>query len=125
MLLLVEIVQSASLGGWLIKVLLNALALFAAAQFLRGVHLPDFKRAIIVALVLAFLNVTLGALLNLLALPLTIITFGLFGLVVDAAVIMAAGYFLKGFTIDGFWSALLLAVLLSLFNLALHTIYLG
>ncbi len=118
-----EIVQTASLGGWLVKMLLNALALFVAAQLLRGVHLTDFARAIIVALVLAILNATLGAILNLLALPLTLVTFGLFSFVVDAAVIMAAAYFLKGFTVDGFWPALLLAVLLALFNLVLHSIY--
>lgn len=122
MLLFLEIVQTASLGGWLIKMLLNALGLFLAAQLLRGVHLTDFPRAIIVALVLAILNATLGAILNLLALPLTLVTFGLFSLVVDAAVILAASYFLKGFTVDGFWPALLLAVLLALFNLVVHSI---
>lgn len=122
MLLFLEIVQENSLGGWIVKILLNALALLVGGRLLNGIHLTDFSRAVIVALVLALLNATLGTFLNLLTLPLTLITFGLFGFVVDALVIMAAGYFLKGFTVDGFWPALLLAVLMALFNLVLHSL---
>ena len=125
MLLFLEIAQDHSLGGWIVKILLNALALLAGGRLLSGIHLTDFGRAVIVALVLALLNATLGAFLSLLALPLTLLTFGLFGFVIDALVIMTAGYFLKGFTVDGFWPALLLALLLALFNLVLHSIHFG
>ncbi|MDX1667591.1 MAG: phage holin family protein [Saprospiraceae bacterium] len=118
-----EMFQAGSAGNIIVKTLLNALALFAASQFLRGVQITDFVRALLAAILLSLLNATLGAFLNLLALPLHIITFGLFSFVVDAAIIMMAAYFMKGFQVRGFWSALALAVLMAIFNVLLHAVF--
>ncbi|MCB0677202.1 MAG: phage holin family protein, partial [Saprospiraceae bacterium] len=94
----------------LIKLLLNGLALFAAAYLLRPhVRIDNFVSALITALVLAVLNATLGAILNFLSLPLNFLTLGLFHFVVDALILLLANHLLKGFQIRGFWWALALA----------------
>ncbi len=118
------IVTQNSLSGWLIKFVLSALALFAAAYLLRGVYLKNLGTAFIVAFVIGILNNTLGALMRFFALPFTFLTLGLFSLVIDAALILLAAYLFRNFRVDNFWWALLLAVVLALFNMVLHAIYL-
>lgn len=113
-----------SVGEMIIKVLLNALALMAGAHLLRGVQVEDFTRAVIIAVVLSFLNATLGAFLDFITTPLRYLTLGLFAFVVDAAILLLAAYFLKGFKVDNFRSAFLLAIALSVFNAILHAIFL-
>jgi putative membrane protein len=109
----------------LIKILLNAVALFAAAYLLRpNVVIKDFGRALILAIVLALLNGTLGAFLNMIALPLNFITLGLFSFVITALMIMIADYFLKGFQVRGFWWAFVMALLMGVFNAILYAVFL-
>lgn len=122
-LLLDTLVQS-SLGHILLKTLLNALALMAGAYLLRGVAVEDFTRAVLVALLLAVLNATLGAILDWLSFPLRILTLGLFSFVVDAFILLIASYFLKGFRIDNFGYAFFLAILLAVFNGFLYAVFL-
>ena len=117
------LVQS-SLGTIIIKVLLNALALFVGAFFLKGVRITDFGRALVAALVLALLNATIGAIMNFLALPLRIMTLGLFTFIVNALVIWMAAHFVKGFDVKGFLPALWLAILTALFNTILYALFL-
>ena len=112
------------LGSMLIKVLLNALALMAGAYFLKGVHIQDFTRALIVAVLLALLNATLGGFLDFITTPLRFITLGLFSFVVDAILLLIASYFLKGFKLASFGSAFLLAILLGIFNAFLYWMFL-
>ena len=111
-------------GEMIIKVLLNALALMAGAHLLKGVEIEDFTRAVIIAILLSFLNATLGAFLNFITTPLRFLTLGLFAFVVDAAMLLLAAYFLKGFKIDKFLSAFLLAIILSVSNAVLYAIFL-
>ncbi|MCB9080280.1 MAG: phage holin family protein [Lewinellaceae bacterium] len=120
-----EITWQGSTNSVLLKVLLNALAIFAAAYLLRGVHLKNLGQAILAAIFLAILHATLGKILLFLAIPLRLLTLGLFNLVIDAALIMLAAYFLPGFSVKNFGWALLLALVLTLFNGVLHLIYLG
>jgi putative membrane protein len=112
------------LGNMLIKTLLNALALMAGAHFLKGVDIQDFTRALIVAVLLAILNATLGEVLDFITTPLRFITLGLFSFVVDAILLMIASHFLKGFKIKSFGSAFFLAILLGIFNAFLYWIFL-
>ncbi|MFZ2898111.1 MAG: phage holin family protein [Saprospiraceae bacterium] len=108
-----------------IKILLNALALFAAAYLLRpNVQVKDFGRAVVLAIVLALLNGSLGKFLNALAIPLNFLTLGLFSFVISALMIMLADYFIKGFQVRGFWWAFVLAVLMGVFNSILYKIFL-
>ncbi len=120
-LMLTEIITQTSLPGLAVKILLNAVALFLASYIFRRVEVEDFGGALLVALVLAILNATLGAILDLLAFPLRILTFGLFNFVIDALVLLVAARFVKGFRIKGFWNALGVVLLMVVVNTILGT----
>ena len=90
-----------------------------AASLLKGVEVKNIVSAIIVALVLAVLNATLGAFMDLISTPLRWLTLGLFAFIVDAIVILVTANFMKNFRVDGFISAVYLAFALSIFNLIL------
>ncbi len=99
---------------FILRLLLSALAVVLLANILPGVHVATFGIAVIVALVLSLLNFLVKPLLVILTLPVTIVTFGLFLLVINAVIILMAGGLVSGFTVDGFWWALLFSLLLSL-----------
>ncbi len=121
-----SLLLEASLWGtqWLLKILLNAVALMIGARLLKGVAIEDFIRALVIALLLSVLNATLGNLLDFLTTPLRYLTLGLFSFVVDAALLLLAAHFLKGFAIETFKSAFFLAILLAIFNTILQAIVL-
>ncbi len=106
-------------NSFLVQIILNALALLLGASLLRGVEVKGFGSAVIVALVLALLNATLGAFMDFISAPLRWLTLGLFAFIVDAVVIMLTSHYMKNFRVDGFISAVYLAVALSVFNLIL------
>lgn len=105
----------------ILRMLLTAVAVMIIAKFLPGVEVTDFVNALFVAIVLGFLRITVQPLLVLLTLPATILTLGLFLLVINAVIIMLASYFVDGFTVNGFWVALLFSILLSLFQSILYS----
>ena len=94
--------------------ILNAVALLVVAYILPGITVASFGSALIAALVLGLLNTLVKPLLILLTLPITIVTLGLFLLVLNALVFWFAGSLLKGFQVSGFWWALLGAFVYSL-----------
>ncbi|MFN2457720.1 MAG: phage holin family protein [Chitinophagaceae bacterium] len=100
--------------GLLFKIIITAVAAFLAAKFLPGVTISDAKTAVIVALVLALLNAFLKPILVALTIPITIITFGLFLLVINILIIFLAEYIVPGFSVDGWVSALLFSLIVSL-----------
>jgi len=108
--------KSSGLGGMLGILLINTISIFAVSYILSGIQIDSFVTALIVAVVMAVLNVTLKPLLILITIPLTVITFGLFLLVVNVLVLYAADYLIGGFHIAGFWWALLFSILVSLVN---------
>jgi putative membrane protein len=83
----------------------------------------DFPRAIIIGLVVAVLNATLGHFLDWISTPFRWLTLGLFSFVVDALVLMVADYFLKGLTIKNFWWALALALVVGMANGLVHLVF--
>ena len=97
---------------FVIQILLSALAYMIGARLLRGVHIEDYFRAIIVAFVIAILNATLGTFLEIASLGILWVL----GLVLDAIIIMVADYFLKGMSVKNFWWALALAIIVSIVN---------
>ena len=105
----------------ILKILLSAIAVIVLAKVLPGVEVVSLWTAIIVALVLAIFNAILKPLLVILTLPVTIITLGLFLLVINAAIILLADYFVDGFTVSGWLWALIFSVLLSFFQSILHS----
>ncbi len=99
--------------NFLVRLLISALVAFGLSYLLPGIHIDSFVTALILALVLALLNALLKPFLVLLSLPITIITLGLFLLVINAAIILIAAKLVDGFKVDGFWWALLFSILLS------------
>jgi len=99
---------------FIIRLFLSALAVVITAYLLPGVALEDYLSAIIVAGLLALLNVTVKPILVLFTFPLTIFTLGLFLLVINACMILLADYFIPGFTVEGFWWALAFSLILSI-----------
>ena len=102
--------------NWLIRLLLNGLAVVLTAYLLPGVFVDGYGTALIVALVLAIVNVLVKPVLTILTIPITILTLGLFLLVINAAIILFVDNLVAGFTVDGFWWALLFSLILSIFN---------
>ena len=99
---------------FILKLILNALAVIITAYLLPGVHLTDFWYAVILAAFLALLNVSVKPVLIFLTIPATIISLGLFLLVINAFIIIIASWILEpNFKVDGFWWALLFSILLS------------
>jgi len=85
--------------------ILNALALLIVAYLLPGIHVASFGTALVVALVLGLVNTLIKPLLVLLTLPITVVTLGLFLLVLNAMLFWCVGTILKGFQVQGFWWA--------------------
>lgn len=97
----------------IIRILLSALAVVILANILPGVGVDSFMTAIIVAIVLSLLNFIVRPILVILTLPVTILTFGLFLLIINAIIILLADNLIHGFTVDSIWWALLFSLLLS------------
>jgi putative membrane protein len=105
----------------ILKLLLTAAAVLIIAHFLPGVAVENYTSALIVAIVLGLLRVTVKPILVILTLPVTIITLGLFLLVINALIIMLADNLIDGFYISGFWIALLFSLILSIFQSILYS----
>jgi len=98
----------------IINLLVTAAVAFLLTKVLSGVHIDGFSTAIVFAIVLGILNLIVSPILKLFGLPLTIITLGLFSLVINAIVILIADYFIEGMQVDGFWWAFIFSIALSL-----------
>ena len=103
-------------GKVLTKILLGGISVLIADFLLGGVSIDNWVTGFILAAVIVLINFTLKPLMIILTFPVTLITFGLFLLVINALVILIADYFIPGFSVDGFWWALGFAILLSLIN---------
>ena len=96
--------------------LLNAAALLAVAWLMPSVHVASFGAAMLAALLLGLINALLRPLLLLLTLPVTLLTLGLFILVVNGLLFWLAGSLTNGFSVDGFWPAVFGSLLYSLIS---------
>ncbi len=106
----------------IIKLLLNAIAVFALAHILKGVSVDGYVTAILVAIVLSILNLIVKPILVIFTLPITIMTLGLFMFVINACIILLADKFIDGFRVPGgFWTAMLFSILLSILQSLLHS----
>jgi putative membrane protein len=108
--------------GFVLKLLVTSLAVFFGAKLIPGVHLEGFPTAILVALLIGFLNAFLRPILIILTIPITLVTFGLFLLVINAAIIMLAASALTGFTVDSFFTAILFSIIVSVITWILEAI---
>jgi putative membrane protein len=101
--------------GLLVQWFLYALALLLISRLVHGFHVAGFVPAVIASLVIGLLNATVGKILKILTFPLSILTLGIFLLVINSLMILVASWLVKGFTVHGFfpafWGAIVLALL--------------
>lgn len=99
---------------FILNILVSAVAVLFTAWLLPGVNVTDFVSALLVAVVLAFLNTVVKPILTILTIPITFFTLGFFLLVINAGMIILASKLIPEFHVSGFWWALLFSLILSL-----------
>jgi putative membrane protein len=104
----------------LLNWLLSAIALLLVAHYVPGFHVSGFVSALIAAVVIGLVNATIGTLLKILTFPLTILTLGIFLLVINALMLMLAGALTPGFRVDGFGPAFVGAIILALLHMLIR-----
>ncbi|MEP2275165.1 MAG: phage holin family protein [Reichenbachiella sp.] len=100
----------------LIRLILSAIAVLICSYILPGAHVSGFLTALVVAGVLAIANILLKPILVILTIPITVLTFGLFLLVINTLMVMLVSGLVPGFDVDGFWWAFAFSIALSLVN---------
>ena len=100
--------------------ILNALALLTVANLVPGIHLDGFEAALIASLFLGFVNTLIRPVLLILTLPVTLLTLGLFILVINGMLFWFIGSVLKDFVVDGFWYGVAGSILYSFFSWGLQ-----
>lgn len=104
---------------------INAAALFALPYFMQSIHVDNFWTALVAALVLGLVNTLIRPILVLLTLPVTLISLGLFILVINGLMFWMVAHLVDGFHVGGFWSAVGGALLYSVISWALSTLILN
>ncbi|WP_102344894.1 phage holin family protein [Bacillus sp. Marseille-P3661] len=108
---------------WLIHILINTIVLIVVAGYFESFYLEDLNSAIITSLLISVLNVFVKPFLILLTLPVTILSFGLFLIVINAITLMMAdGIMGSAFEIEGFGAAVLAAIVISLLNMLIQKV---
>ena len=110
------------MGHLLLRWLINTVALFVVVQVVPGFHARDWVTLAVAALVLGLLNAIVKPILFILTLPLTIVTLGLFLIVLNAIMLEITDWLVDGFRIDSFISACIGAIILGLISLVTHRI---
>ncbi len=100
----------------LTKIILGGISVLIADYLMKGVSIDTWTTGFILAAVIILINFTLKPIMIILTFPITLVTLGLFLLVINACVILIAAYFVPGFTVDSFWWALGFSLVLSLIN---------
>ena len=107
----------------LLSWVLNCFALFFVMKLVPGIQVDHFRDLLVATLVLGLLNAFLRPLVILLTLPVTILTLGLFTLVINGVMFYLAAHLVRGFHITGFGAAFLAALVFSLFSFILNMIF--
>lgn len=100
----------------ILSLIVSGIAVLISAYIIPGVTVEGFFVAVVAAVVLAITNAVIRPILELLALPINILTLGLFSFVISALMVMLTSAVVPGFQISGFMSALLFAIVLALVN---------
>ena len=104
----------------LVHWVLSALCLLLVANFVPGIFVRGFGTALIAAVVIGLVNGTIGMLLKILTFPLTILTFGIFWLLINALMLKFAALFVPGFEVRGLWPAFWGGLILSILNMTIR-----
>lgn len=108
----------------LVTWVINALALLALPYLMQSVTIDSFLTALLVAVILGFVNTILRPILILLTLPVTVVTLGLFIFILNGLLFWMVGNMFEGFHVAGFWPAVFAAILYSVISWALSTLIL-
>jgi putative membrane protein len=106
----------------LLNWLLSALAVWIMSRVVPGIYVSGPVAALIAALAIGFINATIGVVLKILTFPLTLVTLGLFWLVINALMLEFASVLVPGFQVRGFFAAFVGAIVLSLVNMVLKSL---
>ena len=104
----------------IINWIISTIAVAIAAYILPGVVISGLVPALVTALVIGIVNAFLRPLLIILTLPLTVLSLGLFALVINSGLILLAAAIVPGFSVDGFWWALIFSLVLSLVTMGMQ-----
>lgn len=110
------------MSGFVLKLIVNVVALFAVVRFIPGISVAGFGNLVVSSLVLGFLNAVLRPIISFFSLPVTILTIGLFTFVVNGVVFALAAWIVPGFSVTGFGSAMLGALVFSVISCILNLI---
>ncbi|MCH7400224.1 phage holin family protein [Belliella kenyensis] len=102
--------------GIIFQLILGGLAVLITSYILPGVAVEDFLTGVVVAALIALLNITIKPILIFLTIPITIVTLGLFLIVINALLILLCAEIVPGFAVNGFWWAVLFGLILGLIN---------
>lgn len=100
----------------ILNIFITALSLLFVSKFVPGIQVDNFYIAIIASLVLGILHIFVKPILVILTLPVTILTLGLFMFVINAGLLMFAASFIEGFSVDGFITALIASLIVSIIS---------
>ncbi|HIJ87976.1 MAG TPA: phage holin family protein [Desulfuromonadales bacterium] len=106
-----------------LKWALNSCALFFVMKLVQGVQISRFQDLLMATVVIGLLNAFLRPIIVLLTLPVTVLTLGLFTLVINGVIFYLAAYLVPGFHVAGFASAVIAAFLFSLFSFTLNMVF--
>jgi putative membrane protein len=104
----------------LLRWLLSAMAIIITAKIIPGIQVASFWLSLWIALILGLINAIIRPLLILITLPINIFTLGLFTLVINGLLVLLASSIIKGFTVSGFWTAVLFSIVLSIISYFLN-----
>jgi len=110
---------------FLVQWLITSLSLWASSYVFAGLKFENARALVISALLLGFANAIVKPLLIILTLPLTLVTFGLFLLVINALMILLVAWLVKGFTISGFWTAFFASIFISVLSFLIGAFFSG
>ncbi len=99
-----------------LRLVINAAALIGVAYLFPGIDVSGFVTALVVAIVLGIVNLFFKPVLVILTLPVTILTLGLFTLVINGFLFWLVARFIEGFSVTGFWTAILGSIVFSVFS---------
>jgi putative membrane protein len=102
--------------------LISTASLIIVAYLIPGIEIRGLGPALIAPIVIGLVNATIGFILKILTLPLTVLTLGLFWLIINALMLQLAAALVPGFYVFGFWSAFFGAIVLSLVNMVLRSL---
>jgi len=102
--------------------LISAVSILIVGHIIPGFEVQSFGSALIAAVVIGLINATVGLFLKIITIPISILTFGIFLLVINALMLMFASSLLSGFTVMGFWAAFFGAVVLAIVNMIIRSL---